>query len=758
MALARNLTPSELSHTQPNSGSLGEGISPEATSRHNLRRKTGKFFGATRRIQESKRTTMSDGTSCSMGIAQPWHDEAYHAYLNVAEIASVIDNTAKWVAACKMRIGVEQYDGCIKVSDSPKANRHLRRLKGRTGGHRQILHDLVLQAQITGEWFLKGEAVFDGEGPDSQIVDYDNWEGLGVKEVRVAKNDQGKNVFLGTGNGMPLFSGLDGQSENCTSKYDTESGKHYIARGHRRSALNSQLSDSALRKNLGLAKELLKLTDVINAIANSNLSSGLLIIPQEVSFGPDEESIEGGNFADGEDAEDPFIRELVDSMIAPVEDRSSAASLVPNVIVSPAEFVNFFRHIRLGRDIDNEYSRIRKELLDRLARGIDAPPEIMQGKRGVNHWTAFSVDEEFASKHVVPLGQLICEFLTVAYLRPMMIRDETCTPEEASRYHIIFDPSNIVARADQATIARKLFELDAISEEALLRYSGFDVTDSPSVDERRQRLIIDLIKASPVTLAPSLAPLLNGLEHLADIGLDEDKDGPVRNQTKDPKASKGRKLPRVRVNNTRQGDEKDPKNVPDDDLRDADKTPGNDDEDDSRAPTSANSIIDQVTLSANKHYSHIHDALSEYITVILMKQISDAQVKHLSVADEAKRRGEDFGEFTPSASIERMLDCRKSELLGQFGEELIRNNDVDLEELLNGWLDDFASECVDICLVPYREAGQEEDEAVENAFKLSGSIVDGVRNYIMATVTKDIEIEGIPSAVIELNFMEDDEA
>jgi hypothetical protein len=60
-----------------------------------------------------------------------------------------------------------------------------------------------------------------------------------------------------------------------------------------------------------------------------------LFVPEELSFGPINEN-EG---VDDTDDLDEFIETLVQHMSAPVEDRPSAAGLVPLVVRGAAEFL-----------------------------------------------------------------------------------------------------------------------------------------------------------------------------------------------------------------------------------------------------------------------------------------------------------------------------------------------------------------------------------------------------------------------------------
>lgn len=459
----------------------------------------------------SYHNTLSD--SPKIPPLEIWKDDAYSFFELIPEIAFVLETNAKAVASCELRLTTEdESGGIVHEIDNPKVLEVFKSLKGTTGGYERLLHYAALNLEIAGDAWFVGEPIYT-DASKTQIAGYHNYEILSVLEFQIQAGAGGRYRYLRNYSGNVAQKVLSLSYGNTTigaglTEIDPNS---YVARIWNRSPRHSMLSDCALRKVLPIAKELLKLTDLINAIANSRLSSDLLLVPEEISFGSPDISVDPGE--PGEDLGDALTMELLEHMSAPVENRSSTASLVPMLMRIPAAYVDKVKLIRLGRDLDSETRIIRAELLDRLATGLNAPKELMQGTTG-NHWTGFLVDSQYATRHILPIGKLIAQFLTTDFLYPMLER-EGIELEEAKKYKIFFDPRNIIEQADPATIARRLYEVNAISRDALLRYSGFEPADAPGPDEIKQDLIVKLILASPVTLAPFLLPLIDGLEGVA---------------------------------------------------------------------------------------------------------------------------------------------------------------------------------------------------------------------------------------------------
>lgn len=291
---------------------------------------------------------------------------------------------------------------------------------------------------------------------------------------------------------------------------------NYTGRCYRSDIAYSDLASSEVKRVLPILQEIVTLTMMVDAIAKSRVPANLLFIPDGLSFvgakapGTVEGDAEGSE--DDEDDTEELVDELFDHMTAPFNDPGSAARLVPLVITGPLNEhtgTSGIEVIDLSRSFDAFAQELRAEALQRLAQGLDAPPEALSGKGSVNHWTAANIDSEFIVKHVQPIGILIADFLTWAYLRPMLEAYEGMSADEAMEYKIEFDPSPVIARADEAKSARDLS--DWLSDDAILAANGFTKADMAGAETIRQRRLWLLVSTQPGHFG-KLLPMLTGFD------------------------------------------------------------------------------------------------------------------------------------------------------------------------------------------------------------------------------------------------------
>lgn len=429
-----------------------------------------------------------DSLRAPIGPPEGWQRDAYGFYETIGELAEVLNETASSLERCDFRpvsMGASGSPDAFKETTDERVIRVWRAFVGPRGGKPELIRKAALHLQIAGESFLVGQPVKTEFGMDAGMT----WEFLSGEEIRVENN--GKTIKRNYG-----YAGMQ------PVELDADS---YIARLWRSDPKFSERADCAVKHVLPICSEIVLLTQVVDAIAKSRLSAGILFVPDEMSFGPFDETEDD---SDETDDIDPLTQELSEQLTAPVEDRTSAASLVPLIMRGPAEFADKIIPITIARDLDHMYQDLRLEAIKRLATGLDIPVEIMFGKGGLNHWTGYNIDADFITKHIAPVGMMIAEFLTAAYLRPMLVEFEGMTEEEAADYELYFDSSKITSRTDTGPNARMAYTLKQISALAYLRESGFDEADMPSPEERKERDLRALMDAEPVIFGPQIIGML----------------------------------------------------------------------------------------------------------------------------------------------------------------------------------------------------------------------------------------------------------
>ena len=419
-----------------------------------------------------------------------WQRDAFSFNELIGEIGYLNNLVANLVSTCELRvvetrIGVDGLE--MEESSDPRAARVMAAFTGPQGGQKELKRRAAMHLQIAGESYLLGTPLKDKFDRAAGFM----WEFLSTEEIRVTAG-QGKQQIKRNASGL---------SDGDAGLVDVEA---FIARLWRPDPRYSMRADSPMKRVLPICRELVVLSEVVDSIAKSRLSSGMLFIPEEMSFGPINET-EAPNESDDFDE---FIATLVEHMSAPVRDRTSAAGLVPLVVRGAAEYGDKIRLVQLAQDLDATFHDLRMELLDRLAKGLDAPPEIIGGKAGLNHWSSYNVDADLIGKHVNPVGEMIAEFITVAYLRPMLAEFEYLSDDEVQRFELVFDSRILTARQDEGPAATGAWDRLALSDTSYLRANGFELDDYPSDDERKRRTLEKVLMADPGTYGPLLLPEL----------------------------------------------------------------------------------------------------------------------------------------------------------------------------------------------------------------------------------------------------------
>jgi hypothetical protein len=271
----------------------------------------------------------------------------------------------------------------------------------------------------------------------------------------------------------------------------------------RRHARHRRKADSQVRALLGVLRELLFLSSHVEATATSRLAgAGILAIPTEATMPVSRAAAA---------TEDPFLAELMDTMLTPIEDRSAPSAVVPILLRVPGEFLEKVQHIKFDRTFDEIAVTLREEARRRFAAGMDMPPEVLIGLGDVNHWTAWQIDESALKLHLIPMLQAICEGLTIGWLHPALAaaREAGGGSDAGVDGEIIcwFDVSNLQVRPDRSGDAKELYQMAAIGLDALLRETGFDEADRPDPEAVLEQRLWGLLQNAP-SLAPLLLPLL----------------------------------------------------------------------------------------------------------------------------------------------------------------------------------------------------------------------------------------------------------
>jgi hypothetical protein len=372
-----------------------------------------------------------------------WQDRAWKWY----DVIGEFHFACAWVGNLMSRVTLEVHQGIEKV-ETGDAYDALNSLFGGPEGQKEMFRQLGVQFTVAGEGYIVGE---DG----GETVD-DKW-------LVVASSELTKN----------------GDVWKIGKK---EVNNPLVIRLWRPHPRVNDAPDAPARAVLPVLAEIDGLTKHVAAQIDSRLAgAGILLLPDNISFATT--SATGvtddvtGETTQQNLALDPFLEELMQTMMTAIRNREDAAALVPILLQANGEHLDKVRHLTFSTPLDEQAIELRKEAIRRLALGMDMPPEILTGTGDINHWGAWAIEDASIKAHTEPLLQIIVGSLTEGYLWPYL--EETgMTQEQARSYCFYANTSMMRLRPDRSKEAIELYDRAVLSQEALLTETGFQPTDA----------------------------------------------------------------------------------------------------------------------------------------------------------------------------------------------------------------------------------------------------------------------------------------
>lgn len=348
-----------------------------------------------------------------------------------------------------------------------------------TGGLPALLRDYALNIFVSGECYLVREPAKSFTGTP------ETWSIRSVNELV---------PYQGRDSQWALKTTRDAQQTELIPLRDS----YYVARMWRQHPRYSNEADSSLKAVLDKAEELLLYDRTARTISRSRLNAGILFIPDTISasMGTDgslSSQPNGDNEAMApysDDEADTFEDDLMNALLTPIEDETSASSVAPLIVRGPESAGQQIRHISFERDMDNMFSNRADRALERLIAGLDLPKEAITGLADLKYANAIQVEETLYKAHIEPLILTLCDNLTAVFLKPVL-RSHGYTEEEIANVTFWYDPSAITAKPDKASAATDGYDKKIISASAWRRAHDFSESDAPKPDELIQRLALE---------------------------------------------------------------------------------------------------------------------------------------------------------------------------------------------------------------------------------------------------------------------------
>lgn len=447
-------------------------------------------------VAAAKRLTTKNITrGTAKATTKPWQEDAWEMYDLVGEQRFLATTLAGRLSQARLYVGeVAESDLEVPIeTENTEVRGILDAVGGGPSGRKQLIARLAINLFVAGDGWLVGvpkylmpfyergkdeQPVSKGVGDELNIDDL-SWHMLSVSEVRFSS---GEEVLL-------IFG--EAPEERVMVRPDNV----WLVRVWRPHPRKAWEADSPTRSSLPVLRELVGLTMHISAQVDSRLAgAGLLVVPQSAQ--------RALNIAAGleeDDDSDPFTEALMEAMIEPINNRASASALVPLVVTVPDEVTGSFEFITFSKSLDTEARNLRDEAIRRLALGQDAPPELLLGTAGMNHWGAWLVREDVVTTHIEPPLALICDALTTQYLWPVL-EAQGMVEEEYSKYIVSYDVSKMVVRPNRAGDAASLHDKGVVSDATLRNATGFDDGDAPETPDEVSQAIFTMVQVNPELL------------------------------------------------------------------------------------------------------------------------------------------------------------------------------------------------------------------------------------------------------------------
>lgn len=413
-----------------------------------------------------------------------WQQEGWAHYDSCPEFRSAVNIIAYNLSRARL-IGVEvdpmTGEPRTQPTDDPDVVDIMRQFFGGPTGQSQALDRLGRHLTVAGDvWCL----ATPDEDSDQSV-----WEVLGTTEVTGSQN-------------RIMVQELDGTSRPFDPEWEL------LMRIWRPHPKRRWEADAVTRSLLPVLRELAALAAMVSSAVKSRLAAaGILWLPDDIQLPQPNPAVQ---VSDSEQIHtqtmgaEGWLDLLTEAMLAPINDLESAQAVVPLVAMVKGDKIAEIKHMEFGRDLDSTVEPLRTAGLKRLAVGMDMPPEVLTGLGLTNHWTSWTITEEFAKAFLAPILELIVDAATKMYLRPAL----RAAGRDPDAYAIWFDLSALFPRQIAVDNAQAAYDAHLLSELAYLQALGFSESELAKPQERARRLLEDMVRRGVAATIAELKPAI----------------------------------------------------------------------------------------------------------------------------------------------------------------------------------------------------------------------------------------------------------
>lgn len=426
-----------------------------------------------------------------------WQEEAWGYFDDVPELKYAMRFEGNVMAKCRWFAAWKNPDepdaDPIPITD-PRANvpdniaqsavAEIARLHGPLGGISEIGRELDMNLEIAGEAYLVGigaRPVLDADTklPTGQFT-AEEWAIYSISEVSV---DSGTYIVK--------LAPDDKTPRKLDPEYDT------AIRIWQRHPRWSLLPDCNMRGVLNECEALVLLTNLVKAEPKSLMNAGYVTLPFELDTGSADET----EPEEGEEAQvSPFVAAIYEGATEAVTDPDSAAAVAPIFLRGPAEYLTeeYVHQVEIKRTMTAVLDARIDKRVERMARGVNLPVEVVMGHQGTTFANAAQVKQDEYDDHFQPKCVLVADAFTTSFMQPNLLDSyPSIDPQLLEQVVVWFDPVNMIRQVDPFDSADTGLEHGAISYEAWRREKGWTEDDAPDVLERLETLAFNLSRLDP---------------------------------------------------------------------------------------------------------------------------------------------------------------------------------------------------------------------------------------------------------------------
>lgn len=411
---------------------------------------------------------------------EAWQKEGWDFYDTNSQLHNAIDYIGSACSLVRIYVAHVDENGVRQgeVTDDEEVAALADTLFGGPAGKAEVLRALGESLSVAGETYLVGRS--------REPAFHDQWITVAPSDLRRT----GRTVRIMIGHAV--WEELNPSRDIIVRVWTPHPRRHLIA-------------DSPVRALLGTLHEMRNLTLFRRSQMNSRLANAVLMpFPASLT------QLKG-------DAEttlaDDIYQQIYEVSTSNLEGRGTAAQIAPIFVpmdIEELEAMKGIEPIKFESVLSEVANELERDLVQKLAVGINVPVEIQIGGREMNHWGVWFAGEEFIVKSVMPLMGRIVDAITTAFLQPAL----KALGKDPKRFTYWYDVAPLASSANKLIDTLNLYKEGIVSAETVRAAAAYNDSNAPSLDEDTKRFIKELMLRDPT--------LFNVPQVREEIGIDID--------------------------------------------------------------------------------------------------------------------------------------------------------------------------------------------------------------------------------------------